>query len=245
MNPTYLFLEVKLIVRQFAFLFFTIGVPAAMFLIFSGLYGEGASTFPNGTPVTAATMVSMASFAAISAALVTGGRIALERQIAWHRQLRLTPLTGGGYLLAKGLIAVLVAVPAILAVLAIGLLVRQVQLSPGQWALLIGGLVLGSIPFALLGMAIGQLVSAESAQAVTPAVMMAMGMLGGLMIPVEIMPDWVGDLARTMPSYWIRDNGIKVITQGTVSLPAVAVLGGVSLLLALLVANRYQRGTAR
>ncbi|MCK2241021.1 MULTISPECIES: ABC transporter permease [unclassified Crossiella] len=245
MNPTYLFIEVKLIVRQFAFLFFTIVVPTAMFLIFSGIYGGGTATFRNGTPVTAATMVSMASFAAMSAALVTGGRIALERQIAWHRQLRLTPLSGGGYLLAKGLIAVLVAIPAMLGVLAVGVIVRQIDLSLAQWAMLIAGLVLGSVPFALLGMAIGQLASAESAQAVTPAVMMALAMVGGLMVPVEIMPDWVGDIARALPSFWFRENGIRVIAEGTVSLPAIAVLSGVTLVLGLFVARRYRLSAGR
>ena len=85
--------------RNVRFLVLTVALPLLLFLLYANLYqGQDAG---NGLTVVAYLMVSMASFGCIGAAINTGARIAIERQVGWNRQLRLTALPAHSYLVAK------------------------------------------------------------------------------------------------------------------------------------------------
>ena len=63
----------------------------------------------------------MAGYGAMMAALSQAFAIVNERSIGWNRQLRITPLTGTGYLASK------VAAALVIAALSIALVVRRVD----------------------------------------------------------------------------------------------------------------------
>jgi ABC-2 type transport system permease protein len=91
-NTTYLSLEIKRIVRSPQFAIFTIGMPAAMYLLFGSIYGD--AVLDNGLRSSTQTMITMAAYGASGGALFTGTRVAQERTDGWQRQLRLTPMRG-------------------------------------------------------------------------------------------------------------------------------------------------------
>lgn len=179
MNATYLALEVKRVVRGARFMIFTMAFPVVIYLIDANLFGSGGDTYLDGLAIAPSLMVRMAAFGAISAALFTGARVALERSSGWQRQLRLTPMSGVSYLLSKAAVSMLVALPTILLVSLAGVLVEHVRLSAGQWVQILLGVWLGIIPIVLLGLLIGLVTTKDSVQPVTSVVTLVLGMIAG------------------------------------------------------------------
>ena len=112
----YLMLEMRRMYRDRRFVFFTIAVPVAFYLLWSNIFAKG-SGLDTDTGLDAKTylLVSMASFGALGASLTTTGpRLATERQSGWLRQLRVTPLRPWSVISAKILASMCLALPAII-----------------------------------------------------------------------------------------------------------------------------------
>jgi ABC-2 type transport system permease protein len=242
MNPTYLSLEIKRILRSPQFTVFTIGMPLAMFLLFGTIFGKLIA--PNGLPADLQTMINMAAYGASSGALFTGTRVAQERTEGWHRQLRMTPMRGPGYLIVKVISAMAVALPVLLVIFVAGL-VLGVHMTASQWGMVLVSLWLGVLPFAVLGLAIGLFGKGDTVGAVTGALMMPLGMLGGLWIPLYVLPDWMATLAHFMPTYWLGRVGLDPLTHTAGTWASILVLGGWLLVPALVVMRRFRLDTAR
>lgn len=241
MSIGYLLLEVRRATRSTRFLIFTVAFPVVLFLLYVAIFTKGDSAGVGEL------MISMTAFGALTGAMFAGGRVAAERALGWQRQLRLTPLSGGGYLAAKGMTSMLLAVPAVVLVPLIGGLFEGVTLEPGEWVRVVLGTWLAVIPFALIGLLIGQVGTPESLQPIMSIVMMTMSLLGGIFIPIETMPDWLLDVAKVLPSYWLGQVGRGAVTS---ELSAdlgqtVIVLAGWTLVLGIGIVRRYRRDSAR
>ncbi|MEV6645929.1 ABC transporter permease [Amycolatopsis sp. NPDC051371] len=242
MNTTYLSLEIKRIVRSPQFTIFTIGMPVAMFLLFGSIFGKLIA--PNGLPADVQTMINLAAYGASGGALFTGTRVAQERTDGWQRQLRLTPMRGPGYLVVKVISAMAVALPVLVVVFLAGLAVG-VQMTAAQWGLVLVSLWVGVLPFAVLGLAIGLFGKGDTVGAVTGALMMPLGMLGGLWIPLYVLPDWMATLAHFFPTYWLGRLGLEPLAHAGGLGLAVLVLAGWLVVPALVVVRRFRLDTAR
>ena len=242
MNTTYLSLEIKRIVRSPQFTIFTIGMPVAMYLLFGSIFGK--LVLANGLPSDVQTMIKLAAYGASGGALFTGTRVAQERTDGWQRQLRLTPMRGPGYLLVKVISAMAVALPVLVVVFAAGLALG-VQMTVAQWGLVLVSLWLGTLPFAVLGLAIGLFGKGDTVGAVTGALMMPLGMLGGLWIPLYVLPDWMATLAHFFPTFWLGRVGLEPLAHAGGLGLAVLVLGAWLVVPALVVVRRFRLDTAR
>ncbi len=241
MNPTYLKTEIVRTFRSTRFVLFAVAFPVLMFLLQANVFASGQLN------ISGVIMVNMMAFGAFSAAMTSGAKLAIERSTGWQRQLRLTPLTGAGYLGGKALSAMLVALPSLLVVPLVGILFQGVHLDAAGWLRLVLGIWLGAIPLVLLGLLLGQFGTPESMQPLNMIVMMGMGFLGGLWIPIDGMPSWMADLAQATPTYWLIQLVRPVVTdQLTVSLPAaLGVLAAWTAVLGTLVIRRYRKDSAR
>jgi ABC-2 type transport system permease protein len=233
--------EVRRIFRSPRFMIFTIGFPVVYFLIFSGLYATGA----DAAEVTVVLMLNMAAFGAISASISTGGRVATERAIGWNRQLRLTPLPGWGYLAVKAAVAMIVALPALVLVFVVAAAFKHVDLSLVAWLRVLLAAWLGVLPFAAIGLLIGMLATQDSAQGMSTVAMLLFSMLGGVLIPAQVLPSGLAAFAHLLPSYWLAEiargqaYGEALPAAGLLVLVVwIAVAGG-------LVALRYRRDAVR
>jgi ABC-2 type transport system permease protein len=148
MNATYVRSEIRRSFRTPRYLIFAFGMPLLMFFVFGRAYGHGTL---GGISVPAYIMVSIATFGAMSAVFGTSGRIAMERAVGWNRQLRLTALSGRGYVSGKALAGFAVAVPSLAIVFAAGAAFHHVDLSAGRWAALAASILLALLPIAALG----------------------------------------------------------------------------------------------
>lgn len=241
MSVGYLVLELRRAMRSTRFLIFTIAFPVLLFLLYVAIFTQGDDT---GVGVL---MVNMTAFGALTGALFAGGRVSLERSIGWQRQLRLTPLSGAGYLAAKGVTAMMLAVPAVILVPLVGAVAEGVSLDATGWLRVVVGTWLAVIPFALIGLLVGQVGTPESMQPIMSIVMMVMSLLGGIFIPVDTMPGWLLGFAHVLPSYWLGQIGRGAVTSElTTSLgTAVLVLAGWTVVLGIAVVRRYRRDSAR
>ncbi|MEU1848288.1 ABC transporter permease [Streptomyces sp. NPDC019990] len=195
-------LELTRALRNRKFLFFSVIYPSVLFLIIAG--NADRTTEVPGTGLTLPTymMVSMASFGALTAVLMSNSeRIAKEREGGWVRQLRLTALPGRGYVLAKTASAAVVSLPSIVVVFAVATAVKGVRLDPWQWLALTGAIWAGSLVFAALGVAIGYLADGDTVRPITMITYFGLSMLGGLWMPTTTFPGWLQDIARWLPTH--------------------------------------------
>jgi ABC-2 type transport system permease protein len=240
---TYLSIELRRAWRNKMYLLFTVGFPVVIYLVFSHV-GVTEGTIA-GTTGDAYSMVSMAAFGAVSAALFIGTRISNERRVGWVRQLRLTGLSGLAYLGVKVVVAMLTAVPAIVLVFLAGALTNGVSLSAIRWIVMVLLLVVGVLPFAALGVALGYLVNGDSAQPVITAVYMTLSLLGGLWFPAGLMPSGMRAVAQVLPTYRYAELGWRTLAGRAPGVQGIGFLAYWGLLFALAALVLYRRAGRR
>jgi len=246
MNLRYIALEVVRQLRNARSLVFTFVLPAVMLLIFGAAYGsDGAVDGTTGLPWLVVTTVQMAGYGAMMAALSQAFTIVTERSIGWNRQLRITPLSGTGYLMSKVVAALAIALFSIVLTTAVSILVLHTHLEPARWLMAGLGLWAGVIPFALIAILIGQFAKPEFAQPLFMVTFFGLAILGGLWVPLQIMPRWVSDIAQVVPSYWLNRLGqMGASGSGDALAPAIVLVCWTAALAALIVL-RYRRDSAR
>jgi ABC-2 type transport system permease protein len=190
--------------RNRRFLFFSIGFPLVLYFVIAGPQ-KGGNNFA-GTGVSAALyyMAGLASFGTMMSMISSGGRIAGERQAGWTRQLRITPLSPRAYFRAKVLTAYAMALTS-LALLYIAGTSLGVSLTAGRWLEMTGLIVLGLLPFAALGIALGHLMTVDSIGPVTGGTVSLLALVSGTWFPVN--HGFLHDLGQCLPSYWLVQAG--------------------------------------
>ncbi len=157
-------------------------------------------------------MTGMAAYGAMFAAIGPGARLARDRARGWTRQLRITPLRVRTDYLAKTLAAYLVAVPAIVLVFLAGATLG-VRLDVAQWLEMGGLLVVGLVPFVLMGLSMGHLIATD---ALVPA-------MGCLTVFFALFGGAFGSLfnsgamltvVKGLPSYWLVHAGAAALLHG-------------------------------
>jgi len=200
-NGTFLWIEIKRLLRNRRTLIFTIAIPALFFAIF-GLSNKN-QMLPGGTHSYGEyILISLTVYAAMTSATASGSQVAVERAQGWSRQLRLTPLRPGAYIMVKAAAALAMSLIAVVAQFVIGSLFG-VHLGAGT--LVVAGLAawLGSLVFAALGLMVGYLMPSQNVMQLLGPVLAIMAMLGGLFMPVEIMGDTFVGIAKWTPAYGI------------------------------------------
>ncbi|MGW4487534.1 ABC transporter permease [Amycolatopsis sp. NPDC004368] len=242
MNLVYLRLEILRIIRSPQFALFTIAVPAGMFLLFGSLFGDYVG--PDGVRAGTTTMINMGAYGAMSGALFTGTRVATERTDGWQRQLRLTPMRGPNYVLVKIASAMAMALPVLVVVFVVGAL-RGVDLSAAQWVLTAVAVWVAALPFAVLGLMLGLFGKGDTVGAMTGALMLPLGVFGGLWMPLSILPGWMTTVAHFVPTYWLGRVGTMPVTNSGGLWLAVGVLAAWLVVPALVVVRRFRLDTAK
>jgi ABC-2 type transport system permease protein len=229
----YLRLEVVRTLRDPRYLILALAAPVGFYLLFAGLFGTGSGT--DGLVQQVALMVSLAVFGAMWAVMqATGPRVAQDRSIGWARQLRLLPVRAESILAARLLAAAILAVPALALVMFTARISHGVQLDAWKWLALLALLWFGTLPFALLGIAVGYATGAESAFGLLYVLNMVVSALGGLWMPISFFPERMQAAGKLLPSYRAADLGWHLIAGQALDLSSVLLLAAWALLFALL-----------
>jgi ABC-2 type transport system permease protein len=244
MNIQYFILEMARQLRNARSLVFTFAIPVIMLLIFGGTYGSQYDHTAH-LPWIIVTTVQMGGYGAMMAALAQAFTIVNERSVGWNRQLRITPLSGTGYLITKVAAALVVGLLSIAVVMAVSITVLHAHLSVQGWLMAGLGLWVGIIPFALIAILIGQFAKPEFAQPLFMVTFLGLAILGGLWVPLDILPHWVSNVAQVAPSYWLNRLGqMGASLSGNAGTPAL-VLAAWTVVLGVLITWRYRRDSAR
>lgn len=204
MNATYLKLETLRVFRNRQNFIFSLIFPLILFYVIVGTNKNAPDQ--DGISFAAYYMAGMIGFGAMGAVIAGGARIALERNVGWTRQLRLTPLRPRNYLRVKVLTAYLTAAISIVLIYAAGITLG-VHMPIGKWLEMTGLILVGLIPFAAMGILLGHLLTADAMGPAMGGGMSLFALIGGSWFPIGGDSGFMHELVRLIPSFWLVQAG--------------------------------------
>ena len=178
---------------------FTLVFPLMFYTIFGLTFG-GQEAGPVN--VAAYMLATYGAFGVIGAALFGFGvGVATERGQGWMLLKRASPMPPMAYFFAKLVMALVFSALVVLGLFLLGYVAFGVRMPLGQWAALLGTLLVGALPFCAMGLGLGYLVGPNSAAAVVNIVYLPMVFASGLWIPIEQLPGFMQSLAPLLPPY--------------------------------------------
>ena len=229
--------------RNRRFFVFTVGFPLVLYFLIAAPNRHVHSLNRSGISAPLYYMVGLAAFGSMNAMLATGARIAAERQVGWNRQLRTTPLRPRTYFRAKVLTAYVVAVGS-LVLLALAGTVLGVRLPAHEWLRMGWLMLVGLIPFAVIGVAIGHLVAADSIGPVIGGTLALFAFLGGVWFPIS-GSGTLHDIAQALPSYWLVQAAHVALGGGGWTSRGWLVVAAWTAAMLVVAVRAYRRDTAR
>lgn len=204
--------EVVRLLRNRAYL-----VPALMLpMLFFALWGlPNASGKLSGVNAGQYMLVSYAAYSLITTAMYGFGvAVASERSSGWWRQLRIAPVSPVAVFGAKIAASLVMGLLSFTALCCFAGLVGHVWLSVPVFLSVLLRLLLGMVPFALLGLALGLLVGPDAAGGVANLISLPMLFASGIFIPLEVAPDFVRAIAPYLPAYHYGQLGWSALGAG-------------------------------
>jgi ABC-2 type transport system permease protein len=219
--------------RHPAYVVPTLVFPAVFFLFFVAPGAGGYSSVK---------MATFAGFAAIGVAFFQFGvGIAVERASPWERYLRTLPVGVGARLAARVLSAAVFAAAAAAVLILTAIVTTGASLSPGRWVGLALVLLLGTAPFALLGIALGYWAPERGALPIANLLYLGLSYAGGLWIRPQDLPAGVAAVSPYLPTRALADILTATVSGGPFSLHPWAILAAFGTLFAATAVWGYRR----
>lgn len=176
----------------------TLAFPVLFYLLFGVTLAPGAGP---GSPAVFL-LASYSIFGVISAALFGFGvGIASERAMGWMQLKHAAPMPPGAFLLARIVNCAVFGVLIVASMAACGILFAGVHLGPAAWLRLLAVVVLGCVPFCLIGFTIGYLMKPQAAPAIVNIINLPLSFASGLWLPIEMLPQAIQHVAPFLPPY--------------------------------------------
>ena len=187
-------------------------------------------------------MVSLASFGTMMSMMSAGFRIAGERQVGWTRQLRITPLSVRAYMRAKILTAYAMALVSLLLLYVCGAALG-VSLPGGRWLLMTVLVLVALLPFGVLGVALGHVLTVDSVGPATGGIVSLLAVVSGTWFPIT--HGFLHDVGQFVPSYWLVQAGRIGLHGQAWHGMAWAVVIGWTVVLTVVAGYAYRRDSGR
>jgi ABC-2 type transport system permease protein len=225
--------EVLELLRYPSFSVPTLLFPGLLFLFF------GVPTTGSAETIL---MVSYAAFGVLAVALFQFGvGIASERASPWQVYLRTLPVSATVRFAARLVAAAAFAFASTAVVVGIALALTSAHLGSGQWVRVAVALAYGTIPFGLLGLAIGYWLTPKGALPVANLLFLSLAFLGGLWTGARDLPSGVDAFSPVLPTrQWGEIVWAPALDRGWEPWPFLA-LAGYAAAFALLAAWGYRR----
>jgi ABC-2 type transport system permease protein len=221
------------LLRYPAFSVPTIAFPALFFLLFVAPRSDADPTL---------LLASFAGFAVLAVAFFQFGvGIAAEREAPWEWFVRTLPLRARTRFAARVLSASLFGVASAGLVVVAALATTDAHLTPIRWVALAVALTLGSLPFALLGIALGYWASPRGALPLANILYLVLAFAGGLWTTPAHLPDAVASVSPLVPTRPFG-NVLWGAAEGHLWRPSDwLLLAGWAVVLGLVAARGYHR----
>jgi ABC-2 type transport system permease protein len=232
--------ELRLNLRRGESLLITFVIPVGILLVFSAFdTGGGAS---EGPPVNRLLPGS------ISLAIIAASMVALAIATGYERAYgvikRLGGSPAGSSVVVAAKTASVIVIETVQLVLLVGIAATVLGWAPGPGAsvqVTLAALVLGTIAFAGLGLLMAGTLRAEATLALANLLFLVSLLLGGIVLPLERLPDAVAAVAAVLPPAALT-SALAIglgSTAGDASVP-LAILAGWAAIFAVLAARRFR-----
>ncbi len=157
-------------------------------------------------------LVTYCCFGVMGPALFNFGvNVATEKAQGWLTMKQISPAPVWAYLFGKMVSSLLFALVIILLLFVCAALFGNVRLYTSQWLGLAALVMLGTLPFCLFGLWLGLTLSAKAAPAVVNLVYLPLAFLGGLWLPIHLLPGFMQQSAQLLPSFHFGQLALSVI----------------------------------
>ncbi|WP_306418741.1 ABC transporter permease [Aliidiomarina celeris] len=157
-------------------------------------------------------LVSYACFGMMGPAMFNfATAVASDRAHGWLTLKRISPMPFSAYLVAKLFSSTVFAAIIALILFVVAATLADVELWEWQWLSLFAVLIVGSLPFALIGLILGLYLSDKAAPAIVNLIYLPMAFLSGLWVPIQFLPELVGKFAYALPAFHYSQLTHKVI----------------------------------
>ena len=182
--------------------------PIGMFLFF----GLGMNWEPTAVENTLYWATASSCMGVVGVGLFGFGvYVATERGQGWLLLKRVSPMPPIMYFLAKMAMSILFSAIVVVVIFGIALLFGNLDVRFDRLALLCCVLVLATIPFCTLGLAIAYVTGPNSAHAVVNLVYLPQLFLGGIVVPYQVLPGYLQSVATAMPSFHSVQLALRTI----------------------------------
>lgn len=190
--------------RTRAFSLSVLGFPIMFYLLFG--------TSNRGTEFARYLMASYGCMGVVSACLFgIGMGISMERAQGWLELKQASPMPRLAYLTAKIVSSAAFAVIIEVALIGLALTLGGAHLTVWEGMRLIGVVLLGSVPFAAMGMLVSVLVPANSAPGIINLIYLPMSFASGFWMPITLLPHWLQRIAPALPTYHLAQLALAII----------------------------------
>ena len=221
------------LVRYPAYLVPTLLFPTVFFLFFVA---------PSPGSYATIKMAAFAGFAAIGVAFFQFGvGIAVDRTSPWETYLRTLPVSVPARLGARVVSAAGFAAGAAAFVLVAALVTTDAALDARRWVELGATLLIATIPFALLGIALGYWAPPRAALPIANLLYLGLSYAGGLWIRPSELPGFVRDVSPYLPTRALADVLGNVVYSNTFAARPWVALAGFTAAFAAVAAAGYRR----
>jgi ABC-2 type transport system permease protein len=170
---------------------------------------------------------SLMFFGAMSAALFgLSASVSQDRELPWNPYLRTLPAGPLPRFAGRILSTLAVILVSVIPVLLVGAFLTEAAITPGRLLAGLGVLIVGVVPFMLMGLLVGFLLSSKAAVAVSQLLFFPMAIVGGLLMPPQILPEFVQVASPYVPTrgaaelMWWATAGVRPDAVSLVMLAA-------------------------
>lgn len=200
----------------------TLALPVLFYALFGLVLSRGADA-PKYL------LATYGVFAALGPAMFGfGAGVALERDQGLLALKRVAPMPAPAYFVAKLLMSMAFTATVVFAIYALGATFGKVTMPREAWLTLAVIHVLATIPFGLLGLAIGFAMKGTAALAVCNILFLLLAVCGGLWMPLEFFPKIMQLIAKGLPTYHMAELALLVSGRNreyTIGLHLMALAG--------------------
>ncbi|WP_260448092.1 ABC transporter permease [Listeria seeligeri] len=203
-------LDIKRVFRDIKYVAFIIILPIFFYIIYNELFATNAAV--KGIPWGEYSLVSMISFGIMGNAInLLGTKIADEKKGMWYDYLKVSPISPKEYGISHIYSYLIISILFTVLMFVIGFLYNGVSID--FYKMIEIGILLniGSIPFLLLALLVGEMGSL--AQPFGTIIYLFLSFLGGLWMPIEAMPETMQQIAKILPSYNYANLGWTVLAD--------------------------------
>jgi ABC-2 type transport system permease protein len=228
-------------IRNPAFSLPAVLFPTLFYIFFGVLLNQG------NTAASSYLLCTYGVFGIMGPALFSfGAGLAIERGQGWLDLKEVSPMPGSAQIVSRVLVSMGFSTMILLSLGLVASLFTSVSLSISQSLLLVTVLVIGGLPFCLLGLTLGLLLKSDSAPTVVNLIYLPMSFFSGLWIPISVLPVFLQKFAQFLPPFHLAQLALKVTKQdgGTSAWVHIGVLGVFTLIFFItsLLAFRRKQG---